>query len=87
MAHEGGYAEIVSRIYDEMDSLKRHPADFRTWTVEDGMTSYFKAILDFAPTDMRNRVAMLQRFDAFRFRTYYGPDEKKAKIAAILRRS
>ncbi len=40
-AREGDYAEIVSRIYDEMDSLKRHPAEFRTWTVEDGMTTYF----------------------------------------------
>ena len=82
-AREGDYAEIVGRIYDEMDSLKRHPAEFRTWTVEDGMTTYFQAILDFAPMDMRSRVAMLQRFGAFRFRTSDGPDEKKAKIAAI----
>ena len=81
--HEGEYAEIVSRIYDEMDSLKRHPAEFRTWTVEDGVATYFQAILDFAPTDMRSRVAILQRYGAFKFRAADGPNEKKAKIAAI----
>ena len=81
--HEGEYAEIVSRIYDEMDSLKRHPAEFRTWTVEDGVATYFQAILDFAPTDMRSRVAILQRFGAFKFRAADGPNEKKNKIAAI----
>ena len=81
--HEGEYAEIVSRIYAEMDSLKRYPADFRTWTVEDGLATYFQAILDFAPTDMRSRVAILQRFGAFKFRAADGSNEKKQKIAAI----
>ena len=83
VAHEGEYAEIVNRIYNEMDTLKRHPAEFRTWTVEDGMATYFQAILDFAPTDMRSRVAILQRFGAFKFRAADGPNEKKAKIEAI----
>ena len=85
VTHEGEYAEIVNRIYNEMDSLKRHPAEFRTWTVEDGMATYFQAILDFAPTDMRSRVAILQRFGAFKFRAAEGPNEKKAKIEAIVR--
>ena len=83
VTHEGEYAEIVNRIYNEMDSLKRHPAEFRTWTVEDGLATYFHAILDFAPTDMRSRVAILQRFGAFKFRAADGPNEKKAKIEAI----
>jgi len=83
VTHEGEYAEIVNRIYNEMDSLKRHPAEFRTWTVEDGMATYFQAILDIAPTDMRSRVAILQRFGVFKFRAADGPNEKKAKIEAI----
>lgn len=83
VTHEGEYAEIVNRIYNEMDSLKRHPAEFRTWTVEDGVVTFFQAILDFAPTDMHSRVAILQRFGAFKFRAADGPNEKKAKIEAI----
>ena len=83
VTHEGEYAEIVNRIYNEIDSLKRHPAEFRTWTVEDGVLTFFQAILDFAPTDMQSRVAILQRFGAFKFRAVDGPNEKKAKIEAI----
>ena len=82
VTHEGEYAEIVNRIYNEMDSLKRHPAEFRTWTVEDGVVTYFQAILDFAPTDVRSRVAILQRFGACKFRAADGPNEKKAKKLA-----
>ena len=39
--HEGEWAEVVSRIYNEMDSLKRYLAEFRTWTAEDGMAAVF----------------------------------------------
>ena len=81
--HEGEWAEVVSRIYNEMDSLKRHPAEFRTWTAEDGMAAFFQALLDYAPTDIRSRVAILQQFGQFKFRAVDGPDEKKQKIASI----
>ena len=81
--HEGEWAEVVSRIYNEMDSLKRHPAEFRTWTAEDGMAAFFQALLDYAPTDIRSRVAILQQFGQFKFRAADGPDEKKQKIASI----
>jgi hypothetical protein len=47
------------------------------------LATYFQAILDFAPTDMRSRVAILQRFGAFKFRAADGSNEKKQKIAAI----
>ena len=33
---EGAYADIMRGLYDKMDSLKRSPDDFRTWTDEDG---------------------------------------------------
>lgn len=81
--HEGEWAEVVSRIYNEMDSLKRHPAEFRTWTAEDGMAAFFQALLDYVPTDIRSRVAILQQFGQFKFRAADGPDEKKQKIASI----
>jgi len=80
---EGDYASIVGRLYNEMDSLKRHPMEFRTWTVEDGMMTYFQALLDVAPADMRSSVAALQRFGQFKFRTSDSPGDKKAKIAGI----
>ena len=81
--HDGEWAEVVSRIYNEMDSLKRHLAEFRTWTAEDGMAAFFQALLDYVPTDIRSRVAILQQFGQFKFRAADGPDEKKQKIASI----
>jgi hypothetical protein len=66
-----------------MDSLKRNPAEFRTWTEEDGMETFFEAMLDSAPNDLRSRVQVLQQVGAFRFRSSDGPDEKKAKISAV----
>ena len=81
--HEGEWAEVVSRIYNEMDSLKRYLAEFRTWTAEDSMAAFFQALLDYVPTDIRSRVAILQQFGQFKFRAADGPDEKKQKIASI----
>jgi uncharacterized protein YrzB (UPF0473 family) len=80
---EGEYAEIVKALYNHMDSLKRSPTEFRTWTEEDGMETFLQVLLDFSTPDMRSRVAALQRLGAFRFRSMDGPEEKKAKIAAI----
>jgi hypothetical protein len=59
------------------------PAEFRTWTVEDGVGTFFQAMLDFAPTDLRSRVSILQHLGSFKFRAADGPEQKKAKIAAI----
>ncbi|MFT5090369.1 MAG: hypothetical protein ACI906_000035 [Candidatus Latescibacterota bacterium] len=82
-ANEGEYVDIARGLYDEMDSLKRTPAEFRTWTVEDGIGTFFQALLDFSPTDMRSRVSILQHLGSFKFRTSDGPEQKKAKVAAI----
>ncbi len=79
----GEYAEIIRGLYGEMDSLKRTPGEFRTWTDEDGMCTFFQALLDFAPEDMRSRVAVLQALGSFKFRSVDSPEQKKAKIAAI----
>jgi len=82
---EGGgeYAEIVRNLYDEMDSLKRTPAEFRTWTPEDGLVTFLQVLLDFAPLDMRGRVSILQALGPFKFRSSDSPEQKKAKVAAI----
>lgn len=79
----GDYAEIFRNLYDEMDSLKRTPGEFRTWTSEDGFMTFLQVLLDFAPFDMRGRVSVLQALGQFKFRSTDGPDEKKAKIAAV----
>ena len=80
---EGEYVDIMKSVYNEMDRLKRSPSDFRTWAPEDGIETFFLALLDFASQDLRDRVQILQRFGTFKFRSMDGPDEKKAKIAAI----
>ncbi len=79
----GAYSGIVKGLYGKMDSLKRSPAEFRTWTEEDGMETFVEALLDIAPPDLRNRVQVLQQVGTFRFRSSDGPDEKKAKISAV----
>ena len=79
---QGEYAEIVKAIYDKMDTLKRSPNEFRSWTEEDGMETFFQVLLDFS-ADLRERVQLLQRLGGFRFRTGDGPMEKKAKIEAV----
>ncbi len=80
---EGEYVDIVKSVYNEMDTLKRNPSDFRTWTPEDGNETFLKVIFDFASPDLRERVQILQQLGNFKFRSMDGPDEKKAKIAAI----
>tara|TARA_Y100001978_G_scaffold199915_1_gene215178 strand:+ start:961 stop:2172 length:1212 start_codon:yes stop_codon:yes gene_type:complete len=79
----GDFADIFRNLYDEMDSLKRTPSDFRTWNSEDGFMTFFQVLLDYGPLDMRGRVSMLQRIGQFKFRSTDGPDEKKEKIADV----
>ena len=79
----GEYDEIVRGLYDKMDTLKRSPLDFRTWTQEDGMETFLEVLFDFAPTDLRQRVQILQQTGSFKFRAADGPEEKKAKISAV----
>ena len=80
---EGEYADVVKGLYDAMDSLKRNPSDFRTWTEEDGMETFLEVLLDFAESETRARVRILQQVGAFKFRSVDGPNEKKAKIEAV----
>ena len=79
----GDFADIFRNLYDEMDSLKRTPIEFRTWTSEDGFMTFLQVILDYGPRDMHGRVSMLQRIGQFKFRSTDGPDEKKEKIANV----
>lgn len=80
---EGEYVDIMKSVYNEMDTLKRNPSDFRTWTPEDGNETFLKVIFDFTSPDLRERVQILQQLGTFKFRSMDGPDEKKTKIAAI----
>ena len=80
---EGEYSDVVKGLYGAMDSLKRNPNDFRTWTEEDGMETFLEVLLDFAESETRARVRILQQVGAFKFRSVDGPDEKKAKIEAV----
>ena len=80
---EGEYSDVVKGLYDAMDSLKRNPSDFRTWTEEDGVETFLEVLLDFAESETRTRVRILQQVGAFKFRSVDGPDEKKAKIEAV----
>lgn len=79
----GEYAPLFRTLYDRMDSLKRNPFEFRTWTEEDGIETFFEVLIDFAPQDLRGRVQFLQRLGTFKFRKVDGPEEKKAKIEAV----
>ena len=81
--NEGEYAEVVKGLYDKMDTLKRNPLDFRTWTEEDGFETFLTVLFDFGPSDIRERVAILQKTGTFKFRQIDSPDDKKAKISAI----
>ena len=80
---EGEYGDVVKGLYDAMDSLKRNPSGFRTWTAEDGMETFLEVLLDFAESETRSRVRILQQVGAFKFRSVDGPDEKKTKIEAV----
>lgn len=81
--NEGEYAAIIKGLYNKMDTLKRHPDDFRTWTLADGMETFLEVLLDLGPPDLRQQVQILQQTGTFKFRTADGPEEKKAKISAI----
>ena len=80
---EGEYADVVRGLYDKMDTLKRNPLDFRTWTEEDGFETFLTVLFDFGPDDLRERVQILQKTGSFKFRQVDTPDDKKAKISAI----
>ena len=82
-SNEGEYADVVKGIYNKMDTLKRSPLDFRTWTDEDGFETFLTVLIDFAPDDLRDRVQILQKTGSFKFRQIDSPDDKKAKISAI----
>lgn len=82
-AVEGEYASLMKGLYGKMDSLKRSPDDFRTWTDEDGYVTFYKCLLDIAPPEIKQRVGMLQQLGAFKFRASAGPDEKKKLISAV----
>ena len=77
---EGPYADIMRGLYSKMDTLKRAPDEFRTWTDEDGYLTFWNALVDFAGTETRDRVQILQRLGAFKFRAGAGPEEKKSLI-------
>ncbi len=77
---EGPYADIMRGIYGKMDSLKRNQNDFRTWTDEDGYLTFYNAMLDFAGSETRDRVQVLQKLGEFKFRAGAGPEEKKRLI-------
>jgi len=80
---DGEIAQIVRGLYGKMDSLKRSPDEFRSWTEEDGYQTFFEALTDIAPPEARARVQLLQQLGAFKFRSGAGPDEKKSLIGAV----
>lgn len=79
----GEYASVVRGIYDKMDSLKRSPDTFRSWTEEDGLVIFYDSLLDTAPSDMRGRVQILQQLGEFKFRAGATGDDKKKAVADI----
>ena len=83
----GEYVEIMRELYSKMDSLKRNPLDFRTWTEQDGMDTFLGVLLDLAPADMRARVQILQKIGTFKFRAVDSPEDKKAKVSAVFAES
>jgi len=82
-ASTGKYADAMRGIYDKMDSLKRSPDAFRSWTEEDGLVTFYDTLLDLAPSDMRGRVQILQQLGEFKFRAGTTGDDKKKQIAAV----
>jgi hypothetical protein len=77
---EGTFADIMRGLYGTMDSLKRSPDDFRTWTSEDGYLTFYTVLLDFVGSETRDRVQVLQKLGGFKFRAGAGPDQKKSLI-------
>ncbi|MCC7261529.1 MAG: hypothetical protein IT369_03300 [Candidatus Latescibacteria bacterium] len=75
--------DLVKGLYSKMDTLKRSPATFRTWTEEDGTEAFLGTLLDLAPSNMRTRVQLLQLLGSFKFRAAAGPEDKKALIEEV----
>ncbi len=75
--------DLIKGLYSKMDTLKRSPATFRTWTEEDGIEAFLGSLLDLTPSNMRARVQLLQTFGSFKFRTSAGPEDKKALIEEV----
>ncbi|MFH1569616.1 MAG: hypothetical protein ABIL09_16590 [Gemmatimonadota bacterium] len=82
-ASAGEYADALRGIYGKMDSLKRNPVAFRSWTEEDGLVTFYDVLLDLAPGDMRGRVQILQQLGAFKFRAGADGEEKKKVIGSV----
>ena len=66
-----------------MDTLKRSPISFRTWTEEDGTEAFLSTLLDLTPSNMRTRVQFLQLFGSFKFRAAATPEDKKGLIEDV----
>lgn len=75
--------DLVKGLYTKMDTLKRSPATFRSWTEEDGMEAFLGTLLDLTPANMRTRVQFLQLFGSFKFRTNATPEDKKELIGGV----
>lgn len=75
--------DLVKGLYSKMDTLKRSPATFRTWTEEDGTEAFMGTLLDLAPANMRTRVQLLQLLGSFKFRAAAGPEDKKTLIEEV----
>lgn len=75
--------DLVKGLYSKMDTLKRSPATFRSWTEEDGVEAFLSTLLDLTPSNMRTRVQFLQLFGAFKFRTSATPEDKKGLIEEV----
>ncbi|MBI2504270.1 MAG: hypothetical protein HYW07_13675 [Candidatus Latescibacteria bacterium] len=75
--------DLVKALYSKMDSLKRSPVTFRTWTEEDGTEAFLSTLLDLTPSNMRTRVQLLQLLGAFKFRAAATPEDKKGLIEEV----
>lgn len=80
---DGDYAATMRGLYGKMDSLKRNPDGFRTWTEEDGYLTFYLALLDIAPVEIRSRVQVLQQLGSFKFRSSADGEEKRRLISAV----
>jgi hypothetical protein len=79
----GSEPDLVKGLYGKMDTLKRSPVTFRTWTEEDGTEAFLGTLLDLTPANMRGRVQLLQLFGTFKFRTSATPEDKKGMIEEV----
>ena len=79
----GQEPELIKGLYDKMDTLKRSPITFRSWTEEDGIEAFLGALLDLTPPGLKTRVQLLQLLGTFKFRSSAGPEDKKAQIEGV----